>query len=173
MKKSGDDAPMDGTEVTAEQTAYLALDYAAAHYFVTIGHKEWLFCVGQHAEDIERQLEGKTYLFITAWNPAPEAATLAENLQADERLEALIRDSGLPHYRSLGSNAQGGAVEYGWLVVDAPESLADHWGREFGQAATLYWHRGQAVRLRMLWPRPAGLADDPHTDWASPDWASD
>lgn len=167
MHKNGDDAAMDGTETRATQTAQLAHAYAAAHYFVTIGRREWLFCVGQHAEDIEPQLEGTSYLFITAWNPAPEAATAAENLQADERLEALIVSSGLPHYRSLGSNAQGGAVEYGWLVVDAPESLADGWGREFGQAATLYWRRGQAVRLRMLWPRPAGLADDPYTDWAS------
>lgn len=167
MRKNGDDAPMDGTETRATQTAQLAQAYAAAHYFVTIGRREWLFRVGQQAEDIERQLEGATYLFITAWNPAPEAATPAENLQADDRLEALIRDSGLPHYRSLGSNAQGGAVEYGWLVLDTPESLADAWGREFGQAATLFWRRGQAVRLRMLWPRPAELADDPHTDWAS------
>ena len=172
MDKNGDDAAMDGTDATVTQTAQLAHAYAVAHYFVTIGRREWLFCVGQHAEEIEPQLEGQTYLFITAWNPAPEAATAAENLQADERLEALIRDSGLPHYRSLGSNAQGGAVEYGWLVVDAPESLADAWGREFGQAATLYWRRGQAVRLRMLWPRPVGLADDPYTDWASDDRAS-
>ena len=163
---------MDGTGTRDAQAACLAVDYAAAHYFVTIGHKEWLFRVGQHAEDIERQLEGTTCLFITAWNPAPEAATPAENRQADERLQALIGESGLPHNRALGSDAQGGAVEYGWLVLDAPESLADHWGREFGQAATLYWHKGQAVRLRMLWPRPAGLADDLYTDWASTDQAN-
>lgn len=163
---------MDGAGTRDAQAACLAVDYAAAHYFVTIGHKEWLFRVGLHAEDIERQLEGATYLFITAWNPPPEAATSTENRQADELLQALIRDSGLPHYRALGSDAQGGAVEYGWLVLEAPESLADHWGREFGQAATLYWRKGQAVRLRMLWPRPGGLADDPYTDWASDNRAS-
>ena len=166
MKKNGDDAPMDGADIRGTQTAQLALAYAAAHYFVTIGHREWLFCVGQQADDVERQLGASSYLFITAWNPAPEAATIDENMLADERLQALIRKSGLAHHTALGSNAQGGAVEYGWVVQDAPTSLADDWARAFGQAATLHWNHGEPVRLRMLWPKPAGLPDHPHTDWA-------
>lgn len=166
MPGNGDDARMDGEEIQAGQTARLAADYAAAHYFVAIGHKEWLYRVGQRAEDIERQLGADSYLFITAWNPAPEAATAAENLQAGEHLQARIRASGLAHHTSLGSNAQGGAVEYGWVVLDVPLQIADAWAREFGQAATLYWQRGEPVRLRMLWPRPAGLPDLDHTDWA-------
>ena len=166
MRKNSDDARMDGADNNRTQAAQLAVAYAAAHYFVAIGHREWLFYVGQTAEDIERQLGASSYLFITAWNPAPEAATAAENMAADERLQALLRESGLAHHSALGSNAQGGAVEYGWIVLDAPVPLADRWAREFGQAATLFWESGQPVRLRMLWPRPEGTADHPFTDWA-------
>lgn len=95
----------------------LARAYAAAHYFVTIGHREWLFGVGQLAEDIERQLGATSYLFITAWNPAPHAASVDENMAADQRLQLRLRESGYSHYSALGSNAQGGAVEYGWIVL--------------------------------------------------------
>ena len=158
---------MDGDDTRGKLAAQLAVDYAAAHYFVSIGHKEWLFGVGRPAAEIERQLPADSYLFITAWNPAPEAASRADNLGADERLQRLIRTSALVHHTSLGSNAQGGAVEYGWLVLDAPVQTADSWARQFGQAAVLYWKRGEPVRLRMLWPRPDGSVDQPHTDWAS------
>lgn len=147
-------------------TAPLATAYAAAHYFVTIGHREWLFCVGQQAEDIERQLGAEHYLFITAWNPPPAAATHAQNLAADERLQAQVRQSGFRHHSALGSNAHGGAVEHGLMVLDAPLATADAWAREFGQAGILYWQRGQSVRLRMLRPRPTDMADHPSIDWA-------
>jgi len=166
MAENGDDDAMDGTAIQDEQTAQLATAYAVAHYFVTIGHREWLFGVGQLADDVERELGAGHYLFITAWNPAPSAATVAQNTAADERLQARIRDGGFRFCSSLGSNAQGGAVEYGWVVLDVPVETADAWAREFGQAATLYWRRGEPVRLRMLWPRPPGVADEPYTDWA-------
>lgn len=147
-------------------TAELAAAYACAHYFVTIGHREWLFGVGQLASDIERQLGAATYTFITAWNPAPEAASVADNMEADLRLQARLKQSGHVHHSSLGSNAQGGAVEYGWLVLDMTTDASDALAREFGQAGLLFWHHGEPVRLRMLWPRPVGIADDPCTDWA-------
>lgn len=166
MRKKDDDDRMDGEEIRGELAASLATDYAAAHYFVTIGHQEWLFGVGQYAQDVERQLSAERYLFITAWNPAPNAATPAQNTAADGRLQARIRERGFRHHSALGSNARGGAVEYGWVVLDVPLETGDAWAREFGQAGTLCWQRGEPIRLRMLCPRPAGVADQPHTDWA-------
>ena len=165
MTENRDDGAMDGDAIHDGQTAELATAYAAAHYFVTIGHREWLFGVGQMAEDIERELGAECYLFITAWNPAPNAATVSQNMAADEHLQARIREGRFRHHSSLGSNAQGGAVEYGWLVLDVPAETGDAWARQFGQAATLYWKRGEAVRLRMLWPRPPDVADRPCIDW--------
>ena len=165
MTETGDDDAMDGNAIQDEEVAKLAKAYAAAHYFVTIGHREWLFGVGQLAEDIERELGAESYLFITAWNPPANAATMAENVAADEHLQTRIRDGGFHHCSALGSNAQGGAVEYGWVVLDVPVATGDAWAREFGQAGTLYWKRKETVRLRMLWPRPSGIADEAHTDW--------
>ncbi len=167
MTKAGDDAHMDEQHAPdGKQVAELARAYAAAHYFVTIGHREWLFGVGQPAEDIERQLGAGSYLFITAWNPPPGTASPAENLAADQRLQQRLRESGYSHLSSLGSNAQCGAVEYGWVVLDLSLETADAWARVFGQAGTLYWRQGEAVRLRMLWPRPHDLPDGPFIDWA-------
>lgn len=158
---------MDGNPThDSQQTAELATAYALAHYFVTIGHREWLFGVGQQAEDIERQLGASHYLFITAWNPPPEAASVAENMEADQRLQARLKESGLAHHSALGSDARGGAVEYGWVVLDVPLETGDAWAREFGQAGTLYWRHGEPVRLRMLWQRPANLPDQDFIDWA-------
>ena len=158
--------PWTEMRIQGEEVAKLAEAYAAAHYFVTIGHREWLFGVGQLAEDIERELGAESYLFITAWNPSATTATVAENMEADEHLQSRIRDGGFPHYSALGSNAQGGAVEYGWMVLDVPLETGDAWAGQFGQAGTLYWKRNETVRLRMLLPRPSGVADEAHTDWA-------
>ena len=83
-----------------------------------------------------------------------------------QRLQQRLRESGYSHLSSLGSNAQGGAVEYGWVVLDPSLETADAWAREFGQAGTLYWRQGEPVRLRMLWPRPHDLPDGPFIDWA-------
>ena len=167
MTKTGEDASMDGQHAPdGTQTTELARAYAAAHYFVTIGHREWLFGVGQSAQDIERQLGAGSYLFITAWNPPLQSTSTAENMAADQQLQLRLRESGFSHHSSLGSNAQGGAVEYGWLVLDVPLETADAWAREFGQAGTLYWQQDQPVRLRMLWPRPPHLDAQEFLDWA-------
>jgi hypothetical protein len=165
MPKNGDDVPMNGGDNDETQRTALATAYALAHYFVTIGHREWLFGVGQTAADIERELGAQHYLFITAWNPPSKPATSAENLAADERLQARLKEAGFRHHSALGCNAQGGAVEYGWMVLDVPLEGGDALAREFGQAGTLYWQRGEPVRLRMLSPRPAVIDDQPHIDW--------
>ena len=168
MTKTGEDTSMDGQHAAdGTQIAELVRAYAAAHYFVTIGHREWLFGVGQRAGDIERQLGAASYSFITAWNPAPHAASVDENMEADLRLQARLKQSGHVHHSALGSNAQGGAVEYGWVVLDMSADASDALAREFAQAGLLFWEHGEAVRLRMLWPRPPGIADDACTDWVS------
>jgi len=157
---------MDATDARHDDlTASLAKAYASAHYFVTIGHREWLFGVGQLAADVERELGGESYLFITAWNPAPDEASLEQNLASDRRLQASLDAHGYRRHSALGSDAQGGAVEHGWVVLDVPVDAADATAREFGQAGTLHWRRGHPVRLRMLWPRPTDVVDVEYTDW--------
>lgn len=147
------------------RVAALAGEYLAAHYFVAIGKREWLFQVGQYAEEIERQLTADRYLFVTAWNPASRALTPAENLAAGERLQARLSDSGHASLPALGCDTNGGGVERGHLVLDVPADRADALARAFGQLGTLYWSPGEPVRLRMLVARPPGFPDHPYVDW--------
>jgi hypothetical protein len=160
--------PADGTangDVPESERARLASAWAAAHYFVTLGRREWLFCTGLTAPEIERQLMADRYLFITAWNPPPGETPRADNDAAQARLEARVQALGLTLHPALGCDHRGGMAEYGCLVLDATLAQADALAREFGQGGTLCWSAGQPVRLRMMWPRPANADGDPHTDW--------
>lgn len=147
------------------ERARLATAWAAAHYFVTLGRREWLFCIGQTTPEIERQLMADRYLFITAWNPPPGEASREANDDAHHRLQQQLAALRLPHHPALGCDSRGGMVEYGWFVLDATVEQADALAREFGQGGTLFWPAGQTVRLRMMWPRPPQADGDPHTDW--------
>lgn len=148
-----------------EQLVRLATEYAAAHYFVTISHREWLFAVGQAATDVERELDAGHYLFITAWNPCTRALSTAENHAADQQLQERLQQAGWRHHSALGCDTHGGAVEYGWVVLDMGMAESDALAREFGQAGTLYWSRGDRVRLRMLQACPPGWNSQDCIDW--------
>lgn len=156
-------APVD--TVPEPERARLATAWAAAHYFVTLGRREWLFCAGQQAPEIERQLMADRYLFITAWNPPPGESDREANDDADERLQQRLREQELAFHPALGCNSRGEMVEDGWFVLDATAEQADALAREFGQGGTLFWEAGQPVRLRMMWPRPPQADGEPHTDW--------
>ena len=156
--------PADGAangDVPESERARLAAAWAAAHYFVTLGRKEWLFCTGLTAPEIERQVMADRYLFITAWNPPPGETPRADNDAAQARLEARVQALGLSLHPALGCDNRGGMVEYGCLVLDATLAQADALAREFGQGGTLCWSTGEPVRLRMMRPRPAEAGDDP------------
>ncbi len=143
----------------------LARLYAAAHYFVVVGRQEWLFQVGQPAQDVERQLGATHYQFVTAWNPHSHPAGKRCNLEAGDALEQKLLETGRTIHRALGCNAQGGAIEHGWLVLDVAPDQADALARGFGQAGTLYWRAGEPVRLRMQHAQPEGCSDDAFIDW--------
>lgn len=160
--------PADGAaigDVPESERARLASAWAAAHYFVTLGRRDWLFCTGLTAPEIERQLMADRYLFITAWNPPPGQTLRAHNEAAQARLEARVHALGLTLHPALGCDHRGGMAEYGCLVLDATLAQADALARAFGQGGTLCWNAGEPVRLRMMWPRPAGADDHPHTEW--------
>lgn len=160
---TGHSVPAD--TVPEPERARLATAWAAAHYFVTLGRREWLFCTGQRAPEIERQLMAERYLFITAWNPPPGEAERQANEDADQRLQRRLRQSELAFHPALGCNSRGEMVEPGWLVLDATPEQADALAREFGQGGTLFWAASGTVRLRMMWPRPPQANGDAHTDW--------
>jgi hypothetical protein len=156
---------MDQHSVPDTEKVRLAAAWASAHYFVSIARRDWLFTIGQDAEDIERELMAERYLFITAWNPPPGLQARQHNLAADERLQLRLREAALEHHPALGCDARGGAVERGWLVLDAPLPWSDALARDFGQGGTLAWRAGHPVRLRMQWPRPPQAPADDFIDW--------
>ncbi|WDS36551.1 DUF3293 domain-containing protein [Pseudoxanthomonas sp.] len=153
------------TEPRELPVGQLARLYAAAHYFVLVGRQEWLFQVGQRAQDVERQLGAARYQFVTAWNPHSRPAGESRNLEAGDALESRLLALGCTFHRALGCNAQGGAIEHGWLVLDTKAAQADALAREFGQAGTLYWQAGEPVRLRMQHAQPQDCCDNPFIDW--------
>ncbi|GAB2492077.1 hypothetical protein GCM10027084_00670 [Pseudoxanthomonas sangjuensis] len=161
----GEDSVPGLERVDPGRIAALAGEYLLAHYFVALGKREWLFQVGQTADDVERQLVADRYLFITAWNPASRSVDAARNLAAGERLLARLSGAGYAAYPALGCDADGGGVERGHLALDVPVDRADALAREFGQLGTLCWRHGEPVRLRMLAPRPPGFPEHPYTDW--------
>ena len=162
----GEDSVPGLERVDPGRIAALAGEYLLAHYFVALGKREWLFQVGQHADEVERQLIADSYLFITGWNPASRVLDAAQNLAAGEILQTRLLDAGHAAYPALGCDADGGGIERGHLVLDVPLAQADALAREFGQLGTLYWRHGDPVRLRMLAPRPPGFPEHPHIDWA-------
>ena len=98
-------------DMPESERARLAAAWAAAHYFVTLGRKEWLFCTGLTAPEIERQVMADRYLFITAWNPPPGETPRADNDAAQARLEARVQALGLSLHPALGCDNRGGMVE--------------------------------------------------------------
>ncbi|MFT4256794.1 MAG: DUF3293 domain-containing protein [Pseudoxanthomonas sp.] len=156
---------IDMERYNPDRVAALAHEYAQSHYFAAIGKREWLFQVGQHAGDIERQLIADSYLFITAWNPALHVVDAAENHAAGERLQARVSAAGHPAYPALGCDADGGNIECGLLVLNATLATADAMACEFDQLGVLYWRHGEPVRLRMLAAQPPGFPAHSHIDW--------
>jgi hypothetical protein len=147
--------------------AALADAYLAARYSVAIDGRDWPLSVGRKAGEVERRLMAGSYLFLTAWNPASRPAPDAENRRADERLRDRFREFGHAAHPARGGDADGGNAEPGWLALDLPPAEADALAREFGQLGSLYWRRGEPLRLRMLAPRPAGYPGHPHLDWVA------
>lgn len=145
--------------------AQLAHAYRQAEYFVAVGRREGRFRVDEHATDIEAVLGAARYLFITAWNPISQEPGLADNMAADQQLQARLQQAGFQHHSAIAADSLGGHKEHGWLVLDLPEATADLLAREFRQAGILYWQCGQPVRLRMQSPPPQDWPECAAVDW--------
>lgn len=151
-------------EAPRDDAIPLARAFAAAEYHAELGGEPLAFHVGRRAQEIERRLPAATYAFITAWNPEAQAQPVRENALDDDALASRLAAAGVEHRRTWAQDAAGGHREAGWLVAGLTPERADALGQEFEQAGILAWTVGEAVRLRMLRPRPPG-ADLPHVDW--------
>lgn len=148
-----------------DDLARLAAAFRTTEYAVEIEGQRIPLRVGSSAERLEQRFDAKRHGFITAWNPGSTPSSSLENKAADGALVVRLEALGVPHLRASARAENGDHYEAGWLVGDLDFGMLDVLAREFGQDGTLGWTRGQAVRLRMYHPQPAGKHDDIWTDW--------
>ena len=122
--------------------------------------------VGEPAPDAESSFPDATrFGLVTAWNPQSVKRAERENKAADEALHFWLANSGLAFRPAFASAQDRGWREPGWLVAGMPVETFDALGLRFGQLATLWWQRGEPVRLRMQAHCPDSCGDDAHVDW--------
>ena len=81
------------------------------------------------------------FAVITACDPEGRAASLADNVAADARLEAELRSAGFRLHRITGGSADGHHLEPGWGVpIGLPGAV--EFGRRYRQVAVFYVQAG-------------------------------
>lgn len=142
-------------ELRIVDAAELAATYARARYAVVLDGDALPLRVGEPAVDVEAYWPLRRYGFITAWNPASVPHSDATNDTANAALGARLDAMALARQPAHAFDDDGRWREAGWLVADIEEGVLDRLAREFGQAGVLAWSFGEAVRLRMMMPRPS------------------
>lgn len=132
----------------------LATAYAAAAYTVLLDRRELPVRVGQRAAALETALPAARYAFLTAWNPASDPRPEDANEAADARLSARLDGLGIMRVPAHAQSPDGRWREPGWLLCGCRPAQVLALAREFGQAGTIEWTRGEPVRLQMLAERP-------------------
>lgn len=102
---------------------------------------------------------------LSAWNPYSQPREDARNRIADQALEAELDARGLVRIPSFSSATNRSWREPGWVIFDIQAGELDALARRFGQLGTLWWPRGQPVRLRMQAAKPARFRHAAPIDW--------
>ena len=75
---------------------------------------------------------------VTAWNPDSQIHTESFNKTADEKLEQLLKNEGLIHFRVTGGSPDGLHAEPGW-GISCNEQTAMRLCAEFNQDAVFHF----------------------------------
>jgi hypothetical protein len=153
--------PVSDSRIAELMRAYLVADY------------KWEF--GGHWHDILIGLptpglelafpEASSFGMLSAWNPHSIEREERVNREQDECLQQDLTGAGVMSLPAFASAPNRTWREPSWLVFGMDIAAFDALSRRYGQLGTLWWRPGESVRLRMLAPRPAGLADEPYVDW--------
>jgi hypothetical protein len=120
--------------------------YKETHYVVDFdGEKRTLFRVDCVPLGIA---PATSVTIITAWNPGLQRPNDAQNQAANAQLEASLHARQYTFFPAVGQSADGMHTEPSFAVLSLTEAEALALGREFGQAAVLYWDGTQA---KLLW----------------------
>lgn len=102
---------------------------------------------------------------LSAWNPQSVERATTENRAADGALHFWLAHGDLSYRPAFSSARDRSWREPSWLVAGLPVQAFDDLARRFGQLGSLWWQRGEQVRLRMYAARPADCGDDSCVDW--------
>lgn len=140
--------------------------YLAADYRWETGGQWHRMQVGAPAPQVDLAFpEATRFGLVSAWNPFSVERPEAENRAADDALHFQLASSHLVYCPAFSSGWDRSWREPSWLVIGMPEQTFDALARRFGQLGTLWWRRGEPVRLRMSAPHPPGFPGHPHVDW--------
>jgi hypothetical protein len=159
---------MDDITRTADagRVSYLARAYLDADYRCELDGHWHGFRIGGTVPVLDDALPDATcFGFLSAWNPWSEQRPDAVNRAADQDLHDALAADGYAIRPAFASAPNRAWREPSWVVAGiAPERL-DALMRQFDQLGTLWWRRGEPVRLRLDAARPGGFDEDAHVDW--------
>lgn len=154
----------DDARILVLLQAYLQADYR----WEQMG--EWRHLrIGQAAPDIDAAFpEAGCFGLLSAWNPQSVPRPDAQNRAADQAMHLTLVETGVICRPAFSSARDCSWREPSWLVANMPADRQDALARRFGQLGTLWWPRGEGVRLRLYARQTVAAADHSHLDWVAP-----
>lgn len=104
--------------------------------------------IGERHPGLDAWLGGKSWAFITAWNPGSQPLPEEENRRRQSELEDVLREGMWKYYPGAGvPEEEGWPAEESFLVAGISLSEALELGKRFGQNAVLWGESGQAAQI--------------------------
>lgn len=158
----------------AARLAELIHAYLVADYRWELDGSWMHLRIGETAPEPEAwQPDADCFGLLSAWDPQSIPRQEAVNRYDDARLHQELLATGLPVRAAFSSAVNRTWREPSWLVAAMPTDALDRLSRRYGQLATLFWTRGEPVRLRVDAMQPAAFDDHPWVDWIGDDQAGD
>lgn len=153
-------------ELTQSRVAELLEAYVKADYRWQFNGNWRRFRVGDLVPEMDQAFpDARGFALISAWDPMSLPRAESANRAEDAALEQLITSMGYERRPGFSSANDRSWREPSWLAIDMPPGIVDALGKRFAQLGTLYWARGQPVRLRMDAAAPPSQAARAHVDW--------
>lgn len=150
----------------ANRIAELLEAYRGADYRCELDGEWHPLAIGRPTVRLEQAFpQASQFGLLSAWNPQSVMLPDGINRAADEMLHAALLQSGLSFRPGFSSARNRSWREPSWVVMDMALPLFDALARRFGQLGTLWWQRGEPVRLRMYVARPAAMDPCDGIDW--------
>jgi len=137
--------------LTAAKELELWRAYERTRFCVEDGHRRICFMAGSRNARLDALLARRgamRWAFITAWNPASEQLSAAENARRHAELRAAVGALGLEALEGEGvGEDQAWPPERSLLILNISRGKAISLGRRFGQLGIVIGRRGESSHL--------------------------